>query len=281
MNGRAAVERPASSSFFGEDDEECRENTDIDSKVDQQEVESAKKRRRLFELLLESLLFMARPICGKIGAIQAHTLVQNGPQQQGMQMRQSRSADSESAEAFYAQVLLEMLLSGSSSNGPASSRSMTVPPSTKQFTRSIIFVKAQLNRNAGGAALLLEAVGKWEAGVDVRVKELIEVALSLGQEHENEKEVFEQAVLRLFHSHVLCRDGDGNGIDWKVRHSMARKILKCWASLGFCSGPLEALCAREAHERSLEWHMMNAIFTDLLILYAGMLLCSSMEPDYF
>jgi hypothetical protein len=128
--------------------------------------------------------------------------------------------------------------------------------------------------NEGVAALLLEAAGRPEAALDLRLEEAAGVAAAAAaaappSSPDNLEGELVALLLGLLRSHVL-----GPGVEWQARRAMAARVLESWARLRLPPGPLEAVVLDGADggaDGGSGWrrHMLTALFVELLVLHAG------------
>ncbi len=242
----------------------------------EEEEESWLPRRHLLsDLLLEILLTLAQPLTGTRAVLEAHALAKCKATSATASLSRPAGLALPQQEAFESQVLLEQLLRAwtttttttttAAAHGSAPSSSAHTTRNV-HFTPAIVLVRASTAKNAGAAALLLEAAGKWERALEVRLEEVAAIAGAAGGTRDAMQTQADEAVLvGLLQTHVLHRES----LEWSTRRRMVATVLLSWARLGLSPAPLEAFVLNETDRSAWDWHMGVALFTDVLVLHAG------------
>ena len=263
---------------------------DEGNREDQVKAEENERNRRemrmLSDLLLEVLLILAQPLAYTRTVLHAHRLAQQktiSTASGSTFLARPPDLSLPEREALEAQLLLEKLVVAWTSQSAASvTSSSTFSSRNVHFTPAIILMRALTRatttlKNAGAAALLLEAEGEWEGALQIRLDEVVKITTGCVEDVDVEQARKEEAIevlLRLLQSHVLVRE---DTLKWTIRKRMAAKLLESWARLGLSPDRLESVilpsvddsARNAAGASSWAWHMGVALLTDLLILHAG------------
>ncbi len=253
-------------------------------------------RRRLSDLLFHALLLLARRLAHTRLAVQAHGLAASlgsGRRDVSSSLARPPGLALPDRAALEAQVLLELLArawstgNNSPSSPSSSSRLTAAAAAAAALSRNARFTPAALlalamgegtgggPTNPGVAALILEAAGRPEAALELRLGEAAMLATKGGAaaaSPENLEAEVMALLLGLVRSHVLCRGGgNGGSVDWSARRRMATRVLESWARLRLPPAPLEAFVLGEEGDGSCGWerHVLKALLVELLVLHAG------------
>lgn len=290
VDGLTARAAPAAAAATEERQKELEEKGGEGNCEDQVKAEESERNQRevrmLSDLLLEVLLILAQPLANTRTALHAHQLAQQkitSTSSCSNFLARPPDLSLPEREALEAQLLLEKLVVAWTSQSAASmTSSSSFLSRSVHFTPAIILMRALTRetttpKNAGAAALLLEAAGEWEGALQIRLDEIVKITTRCEKDVDVEQACNEEAIealLRLLQSHVLLRE---DTLQWTIRKRMAAKLLESWARLGLSPDRLENVILPSVDDKarnaagvsSWAWHMGVALLTDLLILHAG------------
>lgn len=270
VDGLLALQPPLPSQEEGEDDDE---DGGTENEGDEQEGRERRDRRQLADLLLHALLLLARPLARTRLPLRAHAAADAAsapiPRPTGLALPDRA--------ALEAQLLLERLVTAWAPVTAAGPAAFSRNP---RFTPAVLLALAMGRGSSGGgadavnagvAARVLEAAGRAEAALALRLEEAAAVHKAAAGS-ENLDEELAALLLGLVRTHVLRRGRAEE--DWGARRRMAARVLEAWARLSLPPGPLEALVLGGSGEEGLglggwERHMLMALLVDLLVLHAG------------
>jgi hypothetical protein len=231
---------------------------------------------QLSQLLLFSLLLLAKPCLPSPAVLWCRRLTSPAP-------RCVSRMDPPQALALAAQSLAERLLGQWLGPTDVSAR----------LTPALLLCKAMQADNLGVSALLLEALGRWDRALDLRLAETLRATTPTQtsgetkeayEEGEEERTLLLETLLTLVCRHVLRPPP--SLLPLPQRLSMLSRVLHTWASLTLPVARLEALAhpgeapdgashsirlsgestSQEEPHRSWALHMLHTLLLELLVL---------------
>lgn len=228
---------------------------------------------RLSQLLLFALLVVARPAARTYGLLWCRTIAGSGRARAAPHYVASLSQAA--TQALAAQQLLEHLVQSWLSSHAIKGAAPAWDCTSRRFTPALLLCRALENENVGCGALLLEAYGRWERALALRLSELRQVAESAvaeGEEGEEARALLVQALLSLLRTHVL--GAPGSLVGTAQRMHMLAQVLHAWADMGLPVDRLETLAsggpeAEEVVGGQAALQTLLTLLVELLVLRAG------------